>query len=356
MMSRAHDARMDSFWVELLVAATRRHALSENDKNDLWERGSACIRYLESKKFDGVLCWLTGKETARFDLYKKVYSVQVAHLNAVLSSLDAAHIPVILHKGVEFTESLFNSVPICLHGDLDILVPRESAKQVLEILDEMGFLSAYFDTKNGTLLPNDEARGKLEGGHHHLGPLAIAVDLDLSAEQMATIGKWQRPIWTDLCRSVCAVIFDVATGLDSRIGFDDIRSGAVTKFGNLGTALSMSLENRVFYTLSYIGWLLSVRRRFRDGAKLAEAFVLITQNLSRIDWAEVRRLVDVHGTVGGFLPLLEFICRACDVSRPAAFSDRLPDTPRSRNVYAAISAMIGGFSHPASSSSMVEPG
>lgn len=299
------------------MATARHSSLTENEREELWEKGKRHIRHLERKRLDGVLCWLTSKSTDRFSLYQKSHSAQIRSVLELLSGISTFSNGVIIHKGLEFTESLFDGKSICLHGDIDVLCEPAAINSVNEWLETNDFNRALCDIENGRLSEPLNDDFPLEN-HFNAGSFSRMENIDLTPLEMASIGRWIRPIWTDLNCGKIVITFDLASGLDVNIGADEIVSNSAPSVGLLQSVKTMALVDRIWYTLSLIGHSLISLNKVSHGSKLAEAILLIQNNYELLDWDAIEERIEKHQVAPVFVPMLELICEVCDRGYPGS--------------------------------------
>ncbi|WP_457306686.1 hypothetical protein, partial [Polaromonas sp. P5_E6] len=304
-----------------LSAAARHRSLSEREREELWEKGARHIRHLERKRLDGILCWITGKNTDRFSLYQKVHAAQMRHFLEFSAAIRNLNGNVIIHKGLEFTESLFNGESICLHGDIDALCDASISNSVVRELGISSFKPASCDVKNGCLANPLDGDAPLEN-NFNIGSFSKMVDIELTPEEMASIGRWVRPVWTDLRVAKVVITFDIATGLDANINAKEVLENSVSSVGLLRDEKTMALVDRIWYTLSLIGHSLISTGELGRGSKLAEAVLLIQNNYDLLDWEAIGDRVEKHQVAPVFIPMLELICEVCDLGYPGSLMRR----------------------------------
>lgn len=77
-------------------------------------------------------------------------SKDIYHAKKLLQKFEAAGIPILLHKGIQYQYEIYANPQLRERGDIDILIKKKDALLASKILEEEGFLSESFDPSNSS--------------------------------------------------------------------------------------------------------------------------------------------------------------------------------------------------------------
>src|SRR5262249_40498135 len=160
-----------------------------------------------------------------------------------------AKTPAILFKGAEFITAWYDSKPLGLMYDVDILVPRRSLEIVKQILYSEGFRHGIFDAVRFELQDLDVRNvAEVERTHYELAPFNMARDLNVDAEELAVAKKLPQPVWVvgEQCR--VRIDFDIHHGVTSDLDPEPFFKRAVPSATGLG--LTMCPTDHLWFTLT----------------------------------------------------------------------------------------------------------
>jgi Uncharacterised nucleotidyltransferase len=270
---------------------------------------AARLDYLAARKIYGLAFIGAAQATPLFALYRKVWLAQRAALQSLVAELASRGLDVLIYKGAETTERHYGSHPVCLRGDIDLLVRPGQLAGVKAAMTECGLVQADYDTENCRLIPlTPEQLESTERGRYNLRSFASLIDIPLTSEERALGPRWLTPVSLRAEHATLVLGIDISIGLDQKIGSDEMfdRSRASVFAG----ARTLSEEDHVWYTATLFYLQTFLNKQQHKLTQMADLIATIGNHGDRIDWAQVVALGQRHGG----LPALYY---------PIAYIDRL---------------------------------
>ncbi|WP_157763304.1 hypothetical protein [Pseudomonas citronellolis] len=258
---------------------------------------------IRRNRLDGLACWVADINTPRLEVYQRCWEIQRKYIEGLFLEIGSSSCDLAIYKGSEFAESIFDGHAVALRGDTDLICAPYLSSLVLEILNDFGFKESYFDSISGSLKPLP--RKWLESrANFNLGSYALAVPLNLSLEESSCFKKWERPLFNKGLNSSYLVVFDLATGLDDRIGYLDLNGGRNLGWGEVR---ALNITDQFWYCCSVLGYALLAGDQNIRLLKLAEQVALLTRYYHEIDWERVSTNIKRYGLLPVYWPIFKFI-------------------------------------------------
>lgn len=294
-----------------LLALTHEIARSDLSRRTALESHytPARLDYLAKRKIYGLACIGAAPASSLFTLYHKVWFAQREALLSLVAEFTCRGLDVLIYKGAETTERYFGSQPVCLRGDIDLLVRPAQLARVKAMMLECGFVQADYDTENYRLIPlTPEQLESTERGRYNLRSFARLIDIPLTPAELALGPRWLTPVSLRAGHATLVLGIDISVGLDQKIGSDEMfhRSRASVFAG----ARALSEEDHVWYTATLFYLQTFLNKEQHKLTQLADLIATIGNCGDRIDWAQLAAL----GQRYGGLPALYY---------PIAYIDRL---------------------------------
>jgi hypothetical protein len=264
-----------SAWADLVLKLLKWSAEGANstrsvdiESNSLAE--TDVPRLIESK-IDSLLSFALSETPARQRLYEKVWAVQHDVLRDAVTALDSASISSVIYKGAEFFARCYESRPLSIVNDIDLLVGEPQVSAVKKVLSAHGFQQARFDPDSGSLVDLDLAElANIEDRHYELVPFRTTRTLHLEEDETELARQWNRhPLWVVRDTVIVVVELDVHHAVAADLSGDEFFQRAVPS--SLGFGQTMSIADHVWFTTSkyYMEVALHGKTSLRDFAYVA---------------------------------------------------------------------------------------
>jgi hypothetical protein len=245
------------------------------------------LDYLAARKVYG-LAFMGGSAAPPplYSLYRKVWHAQRSALVELLAELRRRAVDVLVFKGAETTQRYYRSEPVCLRGDIDLLIRPAQVDEARCVLADSGFVQADYDTHQCRLVPlTPEQLEATQQGRYFLRSFAKLVDIELNAQEQSLEPQWLTPVSLRGTHATLVLGVDVGFGLDQSIGADEVfeRSRESVFEG----ARTLCAEDLVWYTASMFYLQTFAGREKHKLTQLADLAVVIGNHSPSIDWERI---------------------------------------------------------------------
>jgi hypothetical protein len=261
-------------------------------------------------------------------LYGKLWHAQRSILERVIDAFHEYGVPVIVFKGGEFIARCFDSQPIGMLFDVDVLIPHDEVEQAKIAMHSAGLRQTVWDTRRRRLLDRYVADiARLEMAHYELAPFGMELEIETDAEESEIVARWdQHPLYFVDGQTRCVVEVDIHHQVASDIESAPLFGRAVPSA--IPNANTLSPADLVWFTISrfYTEVSLHSKRSLRD-------FAYVAAFLSRadVDWDVVIGAANEYGLHSSLFYYLAFLKRVTGVDVPDRALDALSPMNGTRN-------------------------
>ena len=174
---------------------------------------------LKRAKIDSLLYRHLSPLSPMQSAYNKVWALQRSCLASVIGELDQSGTEIMIYKGAEYVERFFDSIPVGLMQDLDVIVPMDRVDSVKETLRGLGFRQADLHTGTFELVERDIAEiAQYEQNSYELFAFSKVVRFSLSDHERQAEALWvQPPVWVQGDEAVLLLTIDVHNSISNDI-------------------------------------------------------------------------------------------------------------------------------------------
>lgn len=246
---------------------------------DLWSPHG--LEYLRSRYIYGVGALGIDTQDPLLQVYDKVWKAQKRCLREILDTFSAAGIDLLVYKGAEVNERHGSAVAYTVRGDVDVIVRPEQLEQAKQLLRDIGYQQAKFDTASGTLVPIDP-RVLAEADRDHYVALSFAkVESFDGADASAHGVRTAHPFHMIGDRVVAVLAIDIATGIDRTMDAAWLFASSIPSVHP--GARAMKVEDHLWYlaTMFYVQTF-----QYRHKHKLSQLvdLSLLLSHAKNVDW------------------------------------------------------------------------
>jgi hypothetical protein len=261
-------------------------------------------------------------------LYTRLWATQRSVLESVTGALRRSGVPVIVFKGSEFITRCFDSQPVGMLFDVDVLVPRHDVERAKVAMHSLGLRQTVWDHERRCLVDRDVADvARLETSHYELAPFGVEVEFETDEEEASIVRAWDRhPLHFVDGKVRCVVEVDIHHQVASDIAAAPLFQRAVSSA--LADADTLSPADLVWFTISrfYTEVGLHSKRSLRDFAYVG---AFLTRH--EVSWGVVIDAAQEYGLHSSLYYYLAFLARIAGVGVPDDVFARLDPANGTRN-------------------------
>lgn len=312
--------------LDLLAWAYCQAPLTQEERDALVSRRGDSLPRLATRKIDSLYYLAAREHSPAQRLYAKIWKQQRNACFFILQRLQKSEVPAILFKGAEFISAWYNSEPLGLMYDIDILLPRRFLGIAKQILYAEGYRQLWFDETRGELIDRDvRAVARIESTHYELAPFTLLCDLVVDAEELEAAKQAPEPVWVVGERCRVRIEFDIHHGVASDLPAEPFFKRAVPSA--TGLALTMCPTDQLWLTLTrlYVEVAIHGKSALRDFA-----YLLPMLKGAEIDWELFCALAREHRLRSSLFYYLHFLDHLTHGVVPRFVLERLNPMPGTR--------------------------